>query len=69
MHWQIVVFAAVFAAPKLAGLRGTWGTHIAAQGQCYADPKMGTLKGTVWQLRAAKVRGCFGEIASYSDLA
>jgi hypothetical protein len=64
-----VVFAAVFAAPKLARLRGTWGIRIAAEGQRYADPKMGTLKGTVWQLRDAKERECCGEIASYLDLA
>jgi hypothetical protein len=47
-------FATVFAAPKLSGL---W--HLgrsAAEAQSYAHPKMGVLKRTVWQLRAAKVR-------------
>jgi hypothetical protein len=47
-------FAAIFAAPKLAGLRQQ--ERSAAERQSYgAHPKMGALKQTVWQWRAAKV--------------
>jgi hypothetical protein len=37
------------------------------KGNAMAHPKMGALKQTVWQLRAAKVRRCYSEIAVSSD--
>ncbi len=57
-------FAAVFAAPTLAGLRHL--ARIEAEGHRYGSPKNGRSE-TVWQSRAAKVRRCCGEIAALSD--
>ncbi len=58
---------AVFAAPKLAGY-STRGV-VQPKGKATAHPKMGALKRTVWELRAAKVRHCCGEIAPHLDCA
>jgi hypothetical protein len=54
-------FAAVFAAPKVYGLRFL--VCIKVKGNAMAHQKMGSLKRTIWQLRVAKVRGCCGETA------
>jgi hypothetical protein len=40
---------------------------VQPKGKATAHLKMGALKRTVWQWRAAKVRQCCGEIAARSD--
>ncbi len=60
-HWKLAVL------PPLNSLNhGIWGV-VQPKGKAAAHPKMGALKRTVWQWRAAKVRQCCGEIATRSD--
>jgi hypothetical protein len=54
VHWKKYDFAAIFTAPKLAGL---WQQRrMQAKGNAVAHPKIGSLKRTVWQLRAGAAK-------------
>jgi hypothetical protein len=57
-------FAAIFAAPKLAGLRQL--VRIEAEGRRYGSPNNGPSEATIWQLQADKFERCWGEIAGCS---
>jgi hypothetical protein len=66
-HWQLAVLPP-YSPPLNLLDYGIWGV-VQPKGKATAHPKMGALKQTIWQLRAAKVRRCCGEIAARSDRA
>jgi hypothetical protein len=66
-RWQITVLP-LYLPPLNSLDYGTW-RILKPKGNATAQQKMGALKRTVWQLRAAKVGRCCGKIAVRSDCA
>jgi hypothetical protein len=66
-RWQIAVLPPYL--PPLKSLDyGKWRV-VQPKGKATAHPKMGALKRTIWQLRAAKVKRCCSKIAARSNRA